>query len=559
DLLIISFFIPDDPLACRRAPPSATVSEVAVSDLYQRHLSSAPRAMGNNSCCCCRSERSLPPGKINPDIVIAHPIFPKDTPLGPVNNVEDRYKPAPTKPAAIPAPQIVVAMYGYDARDSQDLSFRKGDRMAVLGDSEGDWLQVEHLGTKDRGYVPGNYVAPELSVRSEDWFFENISRKEAEKLLMAEENGRGTFLVRPSEHNPNGYSLSVKDWEEYRTFHIKHYKIKPLDNGGFYISTNKTFASLSELVTAYTKNAFGLCHVLAKPCKRPQPTMWDLAPTYRDKWEIQRDELILIRRLGRGNFGEVFYGKWKNNIEVAVKTLREGTMSTAAFLQEAAIMKKFRHKRLVALFGVCSEQEPIYIVAEYMCKGSLLDFLRKDEGRALIFEDLVYIAFQVASGMEYLESKQLIHRDLAARNVLIGENNVAKICDFGLARVIEDNEYCPQKGSRFPVKWTAPEAIIYGRFSIKSDVWSYGILLMELFTYGQVPYPAMHGREVIELVESGYRMPKPTAHHVPDEIYQIMLNTWDVNPEKRPTFEFLTHYFEGFNVTSEVPYREVPD
>lgn len=209
----------------------------------------------------------------------------------------------------------------------------------------------------------------------------------------------------------------------------------------------------------------------------------------RDKWEINRNEIQLIRKLGRGNFGEVFYGKWRNNIDVAVKTLREGTMSTQAFLQEAAIMKKFRHNRLVALYAVCSKEEPIYIVQEYMAKGSLLDFLREGEGRLLQFEDLIYIASQIASGMEYLETKQLIHRDLAARNVLIGENNVAKICgelrtesarmftklmyilDFGLARVIADDEYCPKQGSRFPVKWTAPEAIVYGKFSIKSDVW----------------------------------------------------------------------------------------
>ncbi|VEN55580.1 unnamed protein product [Callosobruchus maculatus] len=199
-------------------------------------------------------------------------------------------------------------MYNYEARDSQDVSFKKGDRMEIIDDTEGDWLKVIHLITKEKGYIPGNFVAPELSVESEDWFFENISRKEAEKLLLAEENARGTFLVRPSEHNPNGYSLSVKDWEEYRGYHVKHYKIKPLDNGGFYISTNKTFDSLAELVNAYTKNAYGLCHVLSKPCKKPQPTMWDLAPTYRDKWEIPRDELHLIKRLGRGNFGEV---SWK--------------------------------------------------------------------------------------------------------------------------------------------------------------------------------------------------------------------------------------------------------
>lgn len=106
----------------------------------------------------------------------------------------------------------------------------------------------------------------------------------------------------------------------------------------------------------------GLCHVLAKPCPKPRPQLWDLSVAMRDQWEISRSEIQLIRKLGQGNFGEVWYGKWRNDIEVAVKTLRQGTMSTAAFLEEASIMKKFRHDRLVALYAVCSKEEPIYIV-----------------------------------------------------------------------------------------------------------------------------------------------------------------------------------------------------
>ncbi|KAF9811230.1 hypothetical protein SFRURICE_002599, partial [Spodoptera frugiperda] len=217
--------------------------------------------------------------------------------------------------------RVVKALCAYTARADSDISFRKGDRMEVLSDAEPDWWRVLHLTTRREGLVPVNFVAEESSVECEEptsccsWFFPHVSRKEADKLLLAETNPRGTFLVRPAEHNPHGFSLSVKDWEEGRGYHVKHYKIKPLDNGGFYIATNQTFPSLPALVMSYTKNALGLCHVLARPCPKPEPQMWDLGPELRDKWEIPRSEIQLIRKLGQGNFGEVYYGKWRNNIE----------------------------------------------------------------------------------------------------------------------------------------------------------------------------------------------------------------------------------------------------
>ncbi len=165
-------------------------------------------------------------------------------------------------------------------------------------------------------------------------------------------------------------------------------------------------------------------------------------------------------------------------------------MDPKDFLTEAQIMKKLRHQKLIQLYAVCTMEEPIYIITELMKNGSLLEYLQ-GKGRTLKLPQLIDMAAQIASGMAYLESQNYIHRDLAARNVLVGENNIVKIADFGLARLIKEDEYEARVGARFPIKWTAPEAANYSKFSIKSDVWSFGILLTELVTYGRIPYPGM--------------------------------------------------------------------
>lgn len=262
----------------------------------------------------------------------------------------------------------------------------------------------------------------------------------------------------------------------------------------------------------------------------------------------------MVKKLGAGQFGEVWMGYYKNTKKVAIKTLKEGTMAPEAFLQEANLMKQLQHERLVRLHAVVTK-EPILIITEFMINGCLLDFLKKDEGKKQKVTKLIDMSAQIAEGMAYIEKKNYIHRDLRAANILVNETLHCKIADFGLARIIE-SEYTAQEGAKFPIKWTAPEAINFGTFSIKSDVWSFGILLTEVVTYGRIPYPGMTNPEVIRSLERSYRMPRPDG--CPEELYEIMLMCWKQKPEDRPTFDFLQNTLNDFFIATEGQYEMQP-
>lgn len=484
---------------------------------------------------------------------------PRMPPADPADDILKSVSPHAIQEALSQGKRIVRALYDYSSNvspegsDYPDLSFKKGDVMELIKE-DGDWWLGRNILSQVMGYIPSTYVAPVNGLDQFDWYHGKISRKDAEKCLLGC-GVRGAFLIRVSESATGSYSLSVLDVvQPTREKVLKHYRIRDLDEGGCYITTKQQFASLEELIQYYSGEADGLCCRLSQPCQKSKPEMWDLSRNMRDKWEIDRSELVFGKKLGSGQFGEVFKGMWNNTTEVAIKTLKEGAMEVEKFLEEAAIMKTLRHDKLVKLYAVCSTKEPIYIVTEFLCNGALLQYLREDKGSKLKWNELVDFASQVADGMKYIEANKYIHRDLAARNILVGRNNIIKIGDFGLARVISDDMYEAKQGSKFPIKWTAPEAAMYGRFTIKSDIWAYGILLVEIFTYGQIPYPGMSNSEVLMQLERGYRHPKP-ANCTP-EMYDIMMACWKKEAEERPTFEYLNSVMDDFAVATQSGYHE---
>ncbi|KAK9531194.1 hypothetical protein VZT92_010636 [Zoarces viviparus] len=500
------------------------------------------------SCLACfkkpnQPESGTPGGEDKPDTVIENPGARITTESG-FRNRSVLLKPLPPRKAGV----YYIAQYDYTARTEEDLSFNAGDTLEALDKSHGDWWfakAVTGVSASKQGYIPANYVAPVESIDAEPWYFPDTKRLDAEKMLLAGGNQHGAFLIRNCESQKGERSLSVLDVGSGR---VKHYKLKKLDNGHYFVSRNRSFETLEELVEHYSKQADGLCVRLGEPCKTMEaPQTHGLSYNTVDQWEIDRKSIKLLRKLGAGQFGEVFEGLWNDTTAVAVKTLKHGTMDTEDFLREAQIMKRLRHPKLIQLYAVCTMEEPIYIITELMNNGSLLEYLNKDKGTTLGISDQIEMAAQVASGMAYLELQNYIHRDLAARNVLVGENNICKVADFGLARVFmkeNENVYEAREGTKFPVKWTAPEAIHDNKFSIKSDIWSFGILLYEIMTFGQMPYLAMTNYQVVQRVPTGYRMPSPP--NCPKVMHDIMMECWKEKEGDRPTFETLQWKLEDF-------------
>jgi fyn-related kinase len=336
----------------------------------------------------------------------------------------------------------------------------------------------------------------------------------------------GSFLVHDECQDIRCLSVRGRD-------SIMHYKVQE-EGRLFFIVDRSKFKTLQDLVHHYSTQPAGfLCTALRHPYHVP-----------RGDDEVARSSVRLTHRLGAGKFGEIWHGV-KGETHVAVKTLTPGAVSKAEFLREATLLSQLDHPKIIHCEGVCSEQEPVYLLMEFLKFGNLHEFLERGEGREAHFLDLVGYGLQVATGMAYLEGQGYIHCDLAARSIAVGDGRLCKIQNFERARRATTYKLPPR--TSVPVRWTAPEVFASNEYTGKADVWAFGVVLLEIITRGRRPYHTMTNEETLKAVQSGYREPQPAG--CPRGVYRVMEKCWCESPASRLRFEALEWQLEEFFVS----------
>ncbi|GIY61965.1 fibroblast growth factor receptor 3 [Caerostris extrusa] len=293
-------------------------------------------------------------------------------------------------------------------------------------------------------------------------------------------------------------------------------------------------------------------------------------------WEFPRDRLVFGKPLGRGAFGQVVQAEAKDlngqkSTTVAVKMLKDGysDQDFIDLISEAEMMKLVgRHAHIINLLGCCTQNGPFYVIVEYAANGNLRDYLRarrpvpgyeisKTDKELITERNLLSFAYQIAKGMEYLSSKKCIHRDLAARNVLVMEDKILKIADFGFARDVHENDYYRKtKNGLLPIKWMALESLLDRIYTTQSDVWSFGVLMWEIMTLGGMPYASIPPERLFNLLKSGHRLEKPIGCRM--DTYLLMMHCWNANSNERPTFNTLVGTLESAIMeSSDVEYMSL--
>uniref|UniRef100_UPI00398F6B61 tyrosine-protein kinase SYK isoform X2 n=1 Tax=Pristiophorus japonicus TaxID=55135 RepID=UPI00398F6B61 len=442
------------------------------------------------------------------------------------------------------------------------------------------------------------------------WFHGNKSRDDAERCILRGSRNNGKFLIRERD-NKGSYALclmhegkiyhyrvdrdktgklSIPDGKKFDTLWqmVDHYCYKsdgllrvltepcpnpdhPVDSFGLtpapsVPSNHPRKSSMADRsVSAVTLNPY-----MSRP-NRPHggadsDTQRDAMPMdtnvyespYADPDELQDKTLYLKndcltleeKELGSGNFGTVKKGVYKmrkKDISVAVKVLKSNDPAVKdELMKEAQFMHQLDNPYIVRMIGIC-ERECLMLVMELAEQGQMNKFLSAHKDVSI--NNVVELVHQVSMGMKYLEEKNYVHRDLAARNVLLVTQHYAKISDFGLSKAInsEENYYKARSTGKWPIKWYAPESINFYKFSNKSDVWSFGVMMWEAFSYGLKPYKGMKGQEVLQMIELGGRLDAPAQ--CPAEMYELMRECWTFKANERPGFVTVEHRLRDYYYT----------
>ncbi|XP_037397351.1 tyrosine-protein kinase Tec [Pygocentrus nattereri] len=458
---------------------------------------------------------------------------------------------APAAQEEEPEEELVIALYDFEGAESQDLTLHRGEEYVIVEKCDVNWYKArDRYG--DEGYIPSNYVTLKQPDNLEQfvWYCKNVNRNKAEEQLR-NEGKEGGFMVRDSS-SPGAYTVSLYT-KSVGDGVIRHYHIKETAGSPkqFYLAEKHLFDDIPALIEYHKHNAAGLVSRLRYPVNKQNRAAPTTAGFSYDKWEINPSELTFMKELGSGQFGVVRLGKWRALHKVAIKAIREGAMSEEDFIEEAKVMMNLSHPKLVQLYGVCTQQNPIYLVTEFMELGCLLNYIRQRRG-TFGPQNLLSICHDISQGMQYLEENHFIHRDLAARNCLVNDSHVVKVSDFGMARYVIDDQYTSSSGAKFPVKWSPPEVFNFCKYSSKSDVWSFGVLMWEVFTEGKMPFEKNLNHEVVTMVTQGYRLYRPKM--ATPYIHDIMKLCWQERPEERPSFAQIS-----MMITDEIEADGLPD
>nr|CAD7396592.1 unnamed protein product [Timema poppensis] len=291
-----------------------------------------------------------------------------------------------------------------------------------------------------------------------------------------------------------------------------------------------------------------------------------------DKWEIARDKVVINRKLGEGAFGTVYGGEAHFNekgwVAVAVKTLKTGstTEEKLDFLSEAEVMKRFEHKNIVKLLGVCTKNEPVYTIMEFMLYGDLKTFLLarrhlvnekiSEESDEISSKKLTTMAMDVARALGYLAELKYVHRDVASRNCLVNANRVVKLGDFGMTRPMYESDYYKfNRKGMLPVRWMSPESLALGIFTPSSDVWSFGVLLYEIITFGSFPFQGLSNNQVLEHVKAGNTLTIPLG--VKPLLEGLIQSCWNNDHKKRPQASEIVEFLAN-NPRLLTPCLDIP-